>query len=147
MTRSGLFAFFFTILLSTTGAFAQSKVTWEMLEGVTYIRTMDVVTGRMGIKPKFSNELKQLSGREILITGYIFPLDSDGTTYALSRYPYAACFFCGGASVASVMDVWLKDLKQRFQLDQIVTLQGTLVLNDGGDGLHYLIKDARPVRQ
>jgi len=102
-------------------------VTWEMLSKVKYKRKEHEEYGLVNF-PLFSNELKELRGKTIIISGYIIPLDSE--TYVLSRYVYASCFFCGGAGAESIMGISFSNLKKRLKTDQYVTLKGQLYLNE-----------------
>jgi uncharacterized membrane protein YcgQ (UPF0703/DUF1980 family) len=106
---------------------ATDTVTWEMLSKVKYKRKEHEEYGLVNF-PMFSNELKELRGKTIIISGYIIPLDSE--TYVLSRYVYASCFFCGGAGAESIMGISFANLKKRLKTDQYVTLKGQLYLNE-----------------
>ncbi len=131
--------------LWSNGAWAQIAVDWPQLSEVRFVQQLDLRSGYVVQRPRFPKAIKALEGQEIEISGYILPLDVEGEVYTLSRYPYAACFFCGGAGLESVMDVWFADLDQRYRLDQQVKLQGTLRLSDSGDGLIYLLEEAEEV--
>lgn len=58
----------------------------------------------------------------------MIPLDVG--VYALSKYPYAACFFCGGAGPETIAGLHFSKSPKRYKTDDFVTLQGMLVLND-----------------
>lgn len=124
---------------------AQVPTDWTELGEVRYMRGVDLRTGYMVEKPRFSGKIKRMADQEIEISGYMLPLDAEGKTYAISRYPYAACFFCGGGGLESVMNVWFLELDQRYSVDDYVKLQGTLRLNDNGDGLIYLLEGAEEI--
>lgn len=132
----------FFLTLGASCLSAQTVTDWDLLGEVTYQRGLDLRSGYMIDRPKFSGQIKRLEDETIEITGYILPLDAEGKSYALSKYPYAACFFCGGGGLESVMNIWFTDLDTRYKLDQVVKLSGTLRLNDSGDGLIYLLEDA-----
>jgi len=78
------------VLNPSTLVTSTDTVTWEMLSKVKYKRKEHEEYGLVNF-PLFSNELKELRGKTIIISGYIIPLDSE--TYVLSRYVYASCFF------------------------------------------------------
>lgn len=137
--RPWLWTFF---LLWGGSYLGQTPIDWPQLAEVRYVRQVDLSTGYVVDRPRFSREIKALADQEVAIGGYLLPLDVSGESYALSRYPYSACFFCGGAGLESVMNVWFVEAKQRYRLDQYVTLKGTLRLSDSGDGLLYLLEDA-----
>ncbi|MEM7374833.1 MAG: DUF3299 domain-containing protein [Bacteroidota bacterium] len=132
----------FFLYLLFGSAQAQTLVDWEQLSEVFFVEKMDLGTRYVIHKPHFSEVIKALEGKKIEINGYILPLDVDGGAYALSAYPYSACFFCGGAGLASVMDVWFAEPNQHYQLDEKVKLHGILKLNDSGEGLLYLLDEA-----
>jgi uncharacterized membrane protein YcgQ (UPF0703/DUF1980 family) len=115
------------VLNPSTLVTSTDTVTWEMLSKVKYKRKEHEEYGLVNF-PLFSNELKELRGKTIIISGYIIPLDSE--TYVLSRYVYASCFFCGGAGAESIMGISFSNLKKRLKTDQYVTLKGQLYLNE-----------------
>ena len=123
--------------------YAQTPVEWSQLSQVHYVSMVDIRNGNFIDRPRFSKEIKQLKGESIQIQGYLIPLDVEGNAYALSRYPYSACFFCGGAGPESVMDVHFTEPYKSRDLNEMVTLQGTLELNDEGYGLIYLLSKAK----
>lgn len=127
-------------------ALAQQEVSWPQLSEVRYAQSVNLSTGYITQRPRFSKAIRALEGQTIEISGYILPLDVEGEVYVLSRYPYAACFFCGGAGLESVMDVWFADLSRRYRMDQQVTLRGVLHLSDSGEGLMYLLDEAAEVK-
>ncbi len=125
--------------------FGQTTIDWELLGEVNYKRMVQLGSGMTFMKPLYPSKVKKLAGEQVIIQGYILPLDAEGHTYALSRFPYAACFFCGGAGLESVMGIWFAQIDTRYRLDQVLTLRGTLRLNDQGDGLIYYLEQAQEV--
>ncbi len=123
-------------------ALAQQPVDWSRLAEVRYVQQLNIHTGYIVQRPRFSKSIKSLEDKVIEISGYILPLDVSAEVYALSRYPYAACFFCGGGGLESVMYVWFTDLDQSYRLDQQVRLRGVLRLSDSGEDLIYLLEEA-----
>ncbi|MEM1321417.1 MAG: DUF3299 domain-containing protein [Bacteroidota bacterium] len=93
--------------------------------------------------PVFTEAVKALDGKEVRIKGYIIPIDDKGELLALSANPYASCFFCGQASPASVISVYLKNKGERYKLDELKEFRGVLNLNyDDPDQFYYVLKDA-----
>jgi len=90
--------------------------------------------------PKFSEEVQALSGKEVVIKGYILPVDTEDEAVIISSLPYSQCFFCGGGGVETVMAVYLKK-PRKFNLET-VTFRGTLELNTDETGLIYNLKNA-----
>jgi hypothetical protein len=68
-----------------------------------------------------------LDGKEVIIKGFILPVDTDGDYMVLSALPMSQCFFCGGAGPETVMEVALS--KNKNLLNKEVTLKGKLKLN------------------
>jgi hypothetical protein len=127
--------------LQVSGA---KPLTWQTLEDVTF---KDVFIEEMGAyywKPTFGPKVKALEGKPFYITGYIIPVDVDEDFYVLSRYPYANCFFCGGAGPESVVDLQFKGKSKRaYQTDERLTFVGTFHLNsDDIYQMNYILKDA-----
>ena len=125
---------------------AQEAIDWQLLSEVRYVNMVDMRTAYLTQKPRLSKNIRDLEDEEVEISGYILPLDVSGSAFALSRYPYSACFFCGGAGLESVMDVWFKNPNQAFELDQYVKLRGILRLSVSGQGLIYLLDEAELVK-
>lgn len=95
--------------------------------------------------PVFSEEVKNIEGRKIEISGYLIPVSETGDNQiiVLSAFPYSQCFFCGAAGPESVIDVLAKEPLGDLKMDQLVTFQGVLKLNDSDlDYLNYLLDDA-----
>jgi len=122
---------------------AQTEVSWTDLMDITfkdvYLESDDMYV----YYPLFKEKQKQLSGKEIAITGYIIPVDVELDLYVLSAFPFSACFFCGNAGPESVMAVYFSSSDQTFKTDERVTLMGTLELNDSDlDELVYVLRKA-----
>lgn len=126
---------------------AQREVSWQTLAGVTYDYVQNLDQNFWYGKATFSPEVQALDGQDIIIRGYMLPLDFDQKLFYLSAYPYSACFFCGGAGQESIMELRLKDKKATFDLDEQVTLRGTLRLNDRELELNYILENARVYKE
>ncbi len=74
----------------------------------------------------------------------MIPVDVDEDFYVLSRYPFANCFFCGGAGPESVTDLRFLNPKHRaYQTDERMTFHGVLRLNaDDIMQMNYILDDA-----
>ncbi len=140
---------FFVVLFGffSPNLFAQTDVDWDFLNRIEtspqYMEEFDINYE----KPIFRPEVEMLSGEDIIITGYILPLDVKGDFYILSAFPFAACFFCskdGSAGPASVIELKLKYDYSWFQLDDILTFKGRLKLNDTNpNAMYYILEDAQ----
>lgn len=139
--------FFFT-LTSIYGQNEESESletenTWKTLSRITYKKEFDELMGFKIDKPVFSDKVKAIAGKEIIIKGYIIPVEGykSHKEFILSAFPYNMCFFCGGAGPETVMEVEAKDAVI-YQADAIY-MKGRLELNaDDINRLMYKIVDA-----
>jgi|TARA_B110000091_G_C13641425_1_gene401416 hypothetical protein len=121
------------------------KLTWEDLTDVefkdVYVEELDAYYW----KPIFGPSVQVLEGREFYITGYVIPVDIDEDFYVLSRYPFANCFFCGGAGPETVVDLQFKGHSPReYATDERLTFAGELKLNaDDVYQMNYILVGAK----
>jgi hypothetical protein len=145
--------FLFLILLFGCYASAQAQKTaqiidWKVLAKVDFIDKYFPEFEAWYLIPKFQEEVKALDQKPIIIKGYIIPMDVEGGEYALSAYPFSACFFCGGAGPESVIKLELAEKTERFDTDDIITFSGTLELNDSDvDNFNYILQNCRPLKK
>ncbi len=121
---------------------AQTTIIWDDLLDVRYSTTFDGDAGYVYMKPTYGQKLLGLDGKIVEIKGYVLPMDTEGTAYALSAFPYSACFFCGGGSRESIMELQLADTSQRYSTDEVATFRGIFRLNDDQFGLNYVLEEA-----
>ncbi|MFT4155530.1 hypothetical protein [Parafilimonas sp.] len=137
------------ILAITLSAFAGIVYTptWTELQAVRFRQKYnDEVKGNVDF-PDFPSNIKKMEGRLVKVAGYIIPWDETGESVAISANPNKTCYFCGNAGPLSVMDVKLRNKKQRFKVDEFRTFTGTLELNDSDiHQLFYVLNDAAPVK-
>lgn len=108
---------------------APAELSWRTLTDVEF---KDVYVDELDAyywKPTFGPTVKALEGKEVYITGYIIPVDYDEDFYVISRYPFANCFFCGGAGPESVVDLRFKGKTRRYETDERLTFKGVFALN------------------
>ena len=94
-------------------------------------------------KPVFSEAVKSLRNKIIILPGYMVPLENETTasTIMLSSLPLNACFFCGVGGPETVVEVHLKT-KTRY-IEKPVEVRGTLRLNDQDpDQMIYVLENA-----
>lgn len=121
-----------------------AELTWRMLEDVefkdVYVEELDAYYW----KPTFGDIVNGLEGKEVHITGYMIPVDLDEDFYVLSRYPFANCFFCGGAGPESVIDLRFVGKSPRvYQTDERLTFAGKFRLNaDDVYQMNYILDGA-----
>ena len=97
--------------------------------------------------PYFGQSVKNLSGVEVSLTGYILALDPDEGYYILSKGPFASCFFCGDGGPETIVELELKNKNQYFMMDEIATIKGVLKLN--ADDIYqcvYILQNAEVSR-
>lgn len=104
-------------------ASAQQVLPWEML-AVPYSTTPDGL-----YEPQFPSWLDKYKNTEVVIQGYLVPVDVEGHQYALSRYAFSSCFFCGNAAPNTVVELVFKERPDDLITDQFVVVKGTLVFN------------------
>ncbi len=120
------------------------ELTWQTLSDVeftdVYLEELDAYYWM----PKFGELVVASEGKAFHITGYMIPVDVDEDFYVLSRYPFANCFFCGGAGPESVIDLRFPDKRERtYQTDERLTFKGTLRLNsDDVYQMNYILEGA-----
>ncbi|MBL7790303.1 MAG: hypothetical protein JNL75_10785 [Chitinophagales bacterium] len=118
----------------------ETVVTWNTLKNVRYEERPDPVY-KLVHKPIYGKTVRELEDKTIQIKGFIIPITSN--TYALSKNPFAACFFCGQAGPETVMGIQFRKLKDKLKTDMFVTLKGKFILNhDNPDDWMYHIIDA-----
>ncbi|AFK05043.1 hypothetical protein Emtol_3917 [Emticicia oligotrophica DSM 17448] len=127
-------------LFSFTFADEPTKITWETLRDVTFKKKWSAEESMFILYPTFGTKVTNLKDKEVVLTGYMIPVDVDANVYVLSANPYSSCFFCGGAGPESVVQIKFKKSTKRFNTDDRVTVKGTLKLNaDDINELNYIL--------
>ena len=118
-------------------------VNWFVLMDIEYkLKYFEMFDAEI-YAPIFTKAVEALDGKEVVIEGFVIPLDDQGNILSLSYNPYASCFFCGNASAASVISLYLKDKGQRYKVDDYRKFRGTFFLNhDNPDEFYYILRDA-----
>ncbi len=135
---------FFSLLIvcSAQGAFAQKQLVWQLL-GMTTYQTDPGDSGELNYSPQFPAVLEtQFEGEEVVISGYLIPIDLEAGKYALSKNPFTSCFFCGNAGPETVMELHFAENPGRFATDEYLMIKGTLQLNRNGSGLFFVLRNA-----
>jgi hypothetical protein len=102
-------------------------MTWEMLRDVKYKKRYNEAYDQYFDYPVFGEKIKAFDRQKVSVKGYIIPLDVG--LYALSKNPYASCFFCGGAGPETIMGLTFAKPPKRYKTDEFLTLQGVFQLN------------------
>ena len=131
-------------IVNVTQAEDYRELTWAELADVdfkdVYLEELDSYYW----KPQFGPQVLAAEGPDVYITGYVIPVDLDEDFYVLSRYPFANCFFCGGAGPESVIDLRFADSDHRtYQTDERLTFHGNVRLNaDDVYQMNYILEGA-----
>ena len=129
--------FSLVLLLSTTSVWGQQVIPWDVL-AVPYSTTPDGL-----YQPTFPSWLDKYKNQEVVIQGYLVPVDVEGNQYALSRYAFSSCFFCGNAAPNTVVELVFKDRPDAFVTDQFVVIKGTFVFNENDPfRLFFILQNA-----
>ncbi len=126
---------------------AQEANLWKTLSKITYEKKFDELLGFKVDVPVFAQEIKDLEGEMVEVSGYIVPVEGykSHTEFVFSAYPYNMCFFCGGAGPETVMEVTSKE-PVKYSTER-VKLRGKLLLNsDDINRLMYVLTDATLVK-
>jgi len=132
------------VAVATASDAELAELTWQVLSDVefkdVYLEELDAYYWM----PKFGPQVIAAEGKEFYITGYMIPVDVDEDFYVLSRYPFANCFFCGGAGPESVIDLRFPGKSERaYQTDERLTFRGKLRLNaDDVYQMNYILDGA-----
>lgn len=141
-----IFLPFALLLIGLAPGHAQQAVSWEQLADVRYSYEYSESFKTWYSKPNFGESVKKLDGEEVVVKGYILPMDVEGEYFILSQFPYSSCFFCGGAGQESVIELRFKNRKRNFDMDEFVAFKGTLKLNDAVFEMSYLLEEAELVK-
>ena len=117
---------------------------WQILDGVKFeTKYVEEVEGEYFF-PVVNDDLKKIIGETVEIKGYYIPVEMDGNSIIISKYPYTSCFFCGGAGPESVAAVKVNGKIGEYYLDELITVRGRFAVNDSDvDMLNFIIEDAK----
>jgi len=140
-----LFIITLCILSASTQAQTPSDM-WKTLGKVTFKGGRDKSVGYDVQTPVFSPEVAALKGKIVTTKGYMIPMNESNGYFALSMKPYQTCYFCGGAGIETVMEVYSK--KPIKYSATPITLRGKLKLNDYDviNHLIYILEEAEVVK-
>ncbi|MBC7885542.1 MAG: hypothetical protein H7X99_08705 [Saprospiraceae bacterium] len=113
-------------------------ITWLILSDLEYKETDHKEYGMVYL-PEFSKRIRNLDNKQIIIKGYMVPVDKD--TWALSKSTYASCFFCGKAGPETVVGLTFKGDPGRLKMDAKAIVTGKFILNgsDVDDWMYSMI--------
>jgi len=118
---------------------------WKTLAKVQWSSKFEPVLGIEVQVPAFSEEVKALEGKEIVISGFAMPIDSEADQLIISALPFATCFFFGKAGPETVLQTDLK--RKKSWINEKVTLKGKLKINrEDVLGLIYYLEEAEFIK-
>lgn len=95
------------------------------------------------LAPVFPPSVKAKVGTEISLSGYYMPFELGEHRMILSKYPYSACFFCGGAGPESVVEIVFSDKAPKLEVDDVISVKGKLRLNEKDvERMNFILYDA-----
>ena len=116
------------------------SLNWKILGQIKFVKKKHKDYGEIDF-PLINDVLKKKSGKKILMSGFIVPIDN--VNYALSKSVFASCFFCGKAGPETIMGIKFKVGKIKLKTDQYVTLEGNFRVNENNvEDWIYHIEDA-----
>jgi hypothetical protein len=120
------------------------ELSWNMLKNIKWDSRYNKEFDEYINYPKFGENIKKYHNKEVIISGYLLPVEVDGNYIVISALPFQSCFFCGGAGIETVMEVYLKQNRKVKALK--IKVKGKLVLNENDvNHLVYLLKEAEIV--
>ncbi len=136
-----------SVILSSSYVMAQKpgwiREGWLLFAGVKFELKYFKAQDESYLVPVFTRPITERVGTEVSLSGYYMPLSTDDHSLILSRYPYSACFFCGGAGPETVVEVVFADKKPKLKVDAVISVRGKLRLNDSDvDHMNFILYDA-----
>tara|TARA_R110002049_G_scaffold47596_2_gene137094 strand:- start:251690 stop:252085 length:396 start_codon:yes stop_codon:yes gene_type:complete len=127
-------------------AVGQVDLTWDDLAKVDYTEKYFPAYDSKFLYPEFSQEIINLEGKEVTLSGYYLDVDPNGELLILSKNPLASCFFCGNGGPETAVELQFKS-KPDFKTDDVVLITGTLKLNkDDVEHFNYILTDCSGFR-
>lgn len=125
-------------------SFAQKLLSWETLSDVKFIPQFSTELGIEVLEANFGESVEAFNNQQVIVKGFMIPLDPLCTKYVLSKNPMASCFFCGKAGPETVIELRLHPKSiRKYKMDEVHSFKGTLRLNEKDwNMLHYIIEDA-----
>lgn len=134
-------------VLSAFSLSGQRMLEWSDLADVQFYEKFSNSMGIKYFQAQFGEDIKALEGEEVMVMGYLIPLDALGETYALSKNPFSACFFCGAAGPETVVELQVQaEYIRRYKTDERRVFRGRLQLNESSlEQFNYILLDAVPL--
>ncbi|SHG68886.1 hypothetical protein [Flagellimonas flava] len=137
--------YFLLIILFWVGNYGNSQTVLEwsdLSKGISWEQSSPEALFPGFQRATFSPKMKNLEGKQVIITGYLLVLDGKQSVYLLSKNPMASCFFCGNGGPETIVDLKFAE-KPSFAMDELLSVKGTLHLNENNpNGCYYRIENA-----
>lgn len=132
------------VLVIGLNAYSQTIDAWNEFAKTKFEPKYYESIGEYLFYPTFPSSLKAMEGKEITMEGYFVPFaPEDGDYVIISKYPMSQCYFCGGGGPESIAEVHFTNPKVKFNIDDLITVKGTLKLNVSDvDHVNFIITDA-----
>ena len=142
--RTTLFATAFVSLLWVTMAVpvaAQEIIPWDQLADIEFVQQDRQMV------PSFSEEIQQLDGANVRLSGFMIPLEQtpEQRHFVLSAFPAAGCQFCIPGGPDTLVDVICEDGIE-FSYNRISVEGRFELVEDDPYGLVYRLTGAREVQ-
>lgn len=140
-----IFFFLFCSLTSFSNTPPPLPLTWKALAKVSFRSELDNTLGYKVSRPIFDKSIEVYENQEVMIEGYIVPLEIGEKYFVISAYPFASCFFCGQAGIETVMEVYVN---KPIRLDkETIKVKGKLKLNrKDPNRLLYILEEAQEIK-
>ncbi|MEZ4986470.1 MAG: hypothetical protein R2795_15775 [Saprospiraceae bacterium] len=137
---------YFLLLLSSIG-WSQPMLEWETMADVRFFEKYSNSLGVPYYQAEFGDKIRAMEGKEVVVFGYLIPMDALGQSYALSKNPFSACFFCGASGPETVIELRVKPAyQQRYQTDEKRAFKGRLRLYANSlEQFNYILEEAEPL--
>lgn len=133
------------ILFIHSFCFGQEQITWESLAQVTYTEKFFAHYDDYFLYPEFLPSVKELEGKQVILSGYFLSIDPELNLYILSKGPMSSCFFCGQGGPETAVELQFAE-EPNFKTDDIVSVTGTLKLNkDDVEHFNYILKECQGI--
>lgn len=134
-----------SLLISTIVTTQPSREGWDIFAKVKFTPQLVKEVNEYYLIPFLDSRIRYYEGKELTLEGYYIPMDLEQPrTIILSKYPYAQCFFCGGAGPESISEIVFVSKPPKFKVDQLIRVSGTLKLNDKDiNHLNFILENAR----
>ncbi len=131
--------------ISISGS-SQLDLSWDILGDVNFEEQYLDESDTYWLIPSFGDFIKLYEQQDVIVEGYLIVIDIDDNFFVLSKFPYAACFFCGAAGPDSIVELDLDQKLRGIQTDQRVRVKGRLQLNKSDiNHFNYILSQATVV--